>query len=103
MNEKYYIYIIRCSDTSLYTGITTDMKRRYSEHFSKKGAKYTKSHTPVKIEALWEVSSGRSLASRLEYKLKKLTKTEKEKLILNQDKVKEIIDDPGITVSKLMF
>ena len=83
-NEKiYYVYIIRCEDNSLYTGITTDINRRMSEHLgkTKKGAKYTKNHTPVKIEAAWKCE-GRSSASKIESYIKKLKKIEKEKLII---------------------
>ena len=76
----YYIYILRCHDQSLYIGITTDLKRRFHEHINKKGAKYTRVHTPLFIEASWSCAD-RSLASKLEYRLKKLSKKEKENLI----------------------
>ena len=67
----YYTYILRCSGGTLYTGITTDVSRRMSEHFSKspEGAKYTKSHSAERLEAVWE-SGTRSLASKLEYRIK---------------------------------
>ena len=72
---------MRCGDNSLYTGITTDLERRFSEHSnSPKGAKYTHSKKVVKIESAWETSS-RSLASKLEYKIKKLKKQDKEQLV----------------------
>ena len=53
----YYTYIIRCEDDSLYTGITTDLTRRFAEHEGKgsKGAKYTASHRPIRFEAAWEL------------------------------------------------
>lgn len=78
----YYTYIIRCTDDSLYTGITTDVERRFMEHQSdeKKGAKYTRYHKPQKIEAYWETED-KSLASKLEFYIKKLTKSQKENLI----------------------
>lgn len=80
----YYIYILRCHDDSLYTGITTDVKRRIYEHVNKTkaGAQYTKTRDVIKIEALWTCEN-RSLASKLEYKIKKYTKDEKEKLIVS--------------------
>lgn len=83
-NQKYYTYMLRCTDNSLYTGITTDVKRRMTEHFSKneKCAKYTKNHTAQKLEAVWE-SADRTLACRLEYRIKQLTKAQKEALILH--------------------
>lgn len=87
MNEKkYYTYMLRCEDGSIYTGITTDVKRRMEEHFSKgeKCAKYTSRHTAKKLEAVWK-SDNRILASKLEYHIKKLKKVEKERLIKNND------------------
>lgn len=78
----YYTYMLRCDGGEIYTGITTDIKRRMSEHFSKSGAKYTRSHSAKRLEAVWE-SSDRSHASRLEYRIKQLTKQKKEKLILD--------------------
>lgn len=78
----YYVYILRCEDNTLYTGITTDVARRFAEHREDKvkGAKYTKAHKPKEIAAAWEAGT-KSDASKLEYRIKKLEKTEKEKLI----------------------
>ena len=82
----FYTYILRCEDNSLYTGITTDVERRFIEHLfdEKRGAKYTKTHRPKKIEAFWETADKKK-ASRLEFYLKKLTKLQKEKIIINDD------------------
>lgn len=100
-NEKniYYIYILECENGILYTGITTDYKRRLDEHknvnSSNKGAKFTKSHKPEKIVALWKTST-RSDASKLEARIKQLTKIEKIELIGNNKMFKlffsEVID-----------
>lgn len=79
--KKWYVYILRCMDNSLYTGITTDVKRRYKEHIMGKGAKYTRVKKPIKIEKIIECDS-RSEATKLELKIKKMKKLEKEKLIL---------------------
>ncbi len=79
----YYTYMLRCTDNSIYTGITSDLERRMEEHFSQneKCAKYTASHQAEKLEAVWE-SENKSLASKLEFHIKKsLTKREKEELI----------------------
>ncbi|MBR5295260.1 MAG: GIY-YIG nuclease family protein [Clostridia bacterium] len=78
----YYTYIVRCSDNSLYTGIAKNMFSRMSEHAGKKtkGAKYTKGHKIIALEALW-TSADRSAASRLESAIKTLKKKEKEALI----------------------
>lgn len=79
----YYTYMLRCTDNSIYTGITSDLERRMEEHFSQneKCAKYTASHQAIKLEAVWE-SESKSLASKLEFHIKKsLNKREKEELI----------------------
>lgn len=84
--EMYYTYIIRCADDSLYTGITTDVKRRFEEHLSQseKSAKYTRTHKAVRVEAVWQ-SKDRVSASKLEYQIKRLTKMQKEELIRNNN------------------
>jgi len=78
----YYIYMLRCEDNSIYTGITTDIHRRMKEHFSQceKCAKYTLTHKAKKLEAVWE-SENKIMASKLEYRIKALTKKQKEDLI----------------------
>ncbi|SBW06392.1 conserved hypothetical protein [uncultured Eubacteriales bacterium] len=78
----YYVYILRCEGDSLYTGITTDLERRFSEHAGRggRGARYTASHRPIRFEAAW-AAPGRAEASRLEYRIKELTRPEKERLI----------------------
>lgn len=80
----YYTYMLRCKDNSIYTGMTSDLERRFKEHISKeeKCAKYTLNHTAVNIEMAWE-SETRSQASKLEYYIKTLTKVQKEKIIKN--------------------
>ncbi len=83
--EKYYIYMLRCRDNSLYTGITNDLDNRMKQHFSKakEGAKYTKSHDAIKLEACWRCKN-KSLALKLEYWIKTLNKKQKENLIINK-------------------
>ena len=90
----YYTYMVRCEDNSIYTGITTDLKRRLSEHQAKneKSAKYTLNHTVLKFEAAWE-SETRSAASKLEYNLKKLRKVQKEDLIKNKNNLVLMLED----------
>lgn len=89
----YYIYMLRCEDNSIYTGITTDIDRRMQEHFGKndKCAKYTKTHTPKKLESLWSAEN-KSLASKLEYNIKKLPKEAKETLIKSH-KLEDFLSD----------
>ena len=87
----YYTYMLRCKDNSIYTGITNNLNKRMSEHFSKhkNGAKYTKSHDAIKVEAVWQTKE-KSLACKLEYNIKHLTKIEKENLIIRK-KIKEYL------------
>lgn len=81
----YYVYMLRCEDNSLYTGITTDLERRMEEHFTKsdKCAKYTMRHTAKKLEIAWKTEN-RVLASKLEYAIKTLKKDEKENLVVSK-------------------
>lgn len=75
------MYILKCSDATLYTGITTDLTRRLEEHNgSKKGAKYTSLRRPVEL-VYSEEREDRSSASKREYEIKKLTKLKKMELI----------------------
>lgn len=77
----YFVYILKCSDDTLYTGITTDITRRLDEHNnSQKGAKYTKLRRPV-VLVYSESSENRSLASKREYVIKQLSRKEKLELI----------------------
>jgi len=77
----YHVYIVRCSDDTLYTGITTELTRRIDEHNSSdKGAKYTKARRPVAL-VYQEEYSDRSLASKREYQIKKMSKKAKLELI----------------------
>jgi len=77
----YYVYILKCSDDTLYTGITTDVLRRVKEHnSSKKGAKYTKLRRPVEL-VYSEESHDRSSASKREYQIKKFSREKKMELI----------------------
>ena len=79
---SYYVYILKCSDDTLYTGITTDVTRRLEEHNSSaKGAKYTKIRRPVTL-VYTENQKNRSEASKREYAIKKLSREEKLKLIV---------------------
>jgi putative endonuclease len=81
----YYLYILECSDKTLYTGITTDLLRRIAEHGSGKlGSKYTSARRPVKL-AYSKKFKNRSLASKEEARIKKMKKSEKLELIKKTD------------------
>lgn len=78
--KSWNVYVVECSDGSLYTGITTDLNRRLAEHNSGKGAKYTKTRRPVRLRASWYFPD-RSSASKEEARIKKLSRTDKLLLI----------------------
>lgn len=79
--KLWYVYMVECVDNTLYTGITTDIDRRISEHNSiGLGAKYTRSRQPVELAYL-ESCENRSIASKREYAIKKLKRIEKLSLI----------------------
>ncbi len=79
----YYLYILKCADKTLYTGITTDLDRRIVEHNSTKlGAKYTSSRRPVKIVYSRKFKN-RSNASKEEARIKRMKRSEKLELIKN--------------------
>ncbi|MCI5822520.1 MAG: GIY-YIG nuclease family protein [Lachnospiraceae bacterium] len=78
--KSYYTYIVRCADDTLYTGFTTDVTRRVQVHNQKKGAKYTKTRTPVTL-VYYEEFETKQLALKREAAIKKLTRQEKLKLI----------------------
>lgn len=80
MSGSHYVYIVRCSDSSLYTGYTTDVERRVAEHNAGAGAKYTKPRTPVEL-CHTESFSTRSEAMSREYEIKQLSRDEKRALI----------------------
>lgn len=76
----YFLYILQCSDKSLYTGITTDVNRRFSEHRAGRGGHYTSAHRVVKI-VYTEVHKNRSSASKREAEIKGWTKKQKLEFI----------------------
>lgn len=91
-SSPWYVYMIRSMNDRLYTGITTDVKRRWQEHTQlKKGAKFFRMDKAKSIAFVTQVEN-RSVASQLEFKIKKLTRDEKLQLIDSEqnqiDKIK---------------
>jgi putative endonuclease len=90
--KEWSVYIIRCRDRSLYTGISTDVQRRFGEHISggRTAAKYTKSFSST--ELAYEIPIGkRSLAAKIEYRIKNLPKQKKEFIVLRRFSRDELI------------
>lgn len=81
MNSTWYLYILRCGDGTLYTGITTDIQRRLEAHRVGKGAKYTRGRMPLEL-AYTESCGSHSEALKRELAVKRLTRQQKEQLIL---------------------
>jgi putative endonuclease len=77
---SWFVYVLRCADDSLYTGITTDKARRLAEHNKGIAAKYTRVRTPVEM-VYSEDSPDRSTATKREMAIKKLTRAKKIQLI----------------------
>ena len=79
MDKTWKLYILRCGDGTLYTGITTDVERRLEEHGSGKGAKYTRGRAPLKL-VYSEICGDHSTALKREAEIKKLSREEKLKM-----------------------
>ncbi|NOY39335.1 MAG: GIY-YIG nuclease family protein [Nitrospirae bacterium] len=79
--EIWFLYLIRCRDGSLYTGITTDVKRRFKEHKGgSRGSKYLRGKAPLQL-VLKKKIGDKGLALKVEDRVKKLTKNRKELLV----------------------
>jgi putative endonuclease len=80
--SDWWVYILRCNDNSLYTGVTNDLERRVNEHNnSRQAAKYTRARRPVQL-VYYESATSRATANKREYEIKALRKIDKEKLLL---------------------
>lgn len=77
--KPWFLYLIECADGSIYTGITVDVAARYAAHCAGRGARYTRSHPPVKLLG-FEQHPDRSTASKAEYRIKRLTAADKRRL-----------------------
>ncbi len=90
--SDWFIYLIRCKDGSLYTGITTDVDRRFAQHQRKGelGAKYLRGRGPLRLVFQKKLAS-RSVALKVESKVKKLPKIRKENLLIDDSEIEKII------------
>ena len=82
-NKKWFVYIVECSDKTLYTGITNNLDKRIKAHNDGKGAKYTKGRRPVILFKSFACTS-KSEALKLEYRIKQLSREEKLEFDINQ-------------------
>ena len=83
METQWYLYILRCKDNTLYTGITTDVEKRLEAHRSGKGAKYTRGRAPLEL-VYRETCGSHSDALKREAEIKKLSRQAKELLVKSQ-------------------
>lgn len=88
----YYVYMLLCSDDSLYTGITPNLQRRMRQHMGllKGGARYTALRPPKEIAAVW-TASDRSTASKAEYAIKHLPAEKKRLLAASPERLNELL------------
>ena len=77
--SRWFVYLIECRDGSIYTGIATDVDRRYAEHVAGKGARYTRAKPPLRLLVRFEYPD-RAAASRAEYVIKQWTPARKRAL-----------------------
>ena len=82
MEQIWYLYILRCGDGTLYTGITTDVDKRFEAHASGKGAKYTRGRGPLSL-VYREECGDHSAALKRELEIKAMTRQQKETIINN--------------------
>ena len=84
---NHWVYILLCTNNSLYTGSTSDPQRRYKQHCNGTGAKYTRAFPPSMMVACWIIEGGIGNALRVEASIKKLNRPQKEDLVANQSAV----------------
>lgn len=82
-DERWFLYVLRCADQSLYTGIARDVKQRFEAHAAGKGARYTRGRGPFTL-LVTRRCQGQGEALRLEYAFKQLTRAEKEYLLVGR-------------------
>ena len=96
----YYVYILRCRGGTLYTGVTPDLARRMAAHCAGSGAKYTRSHPPEELAALWRTDE-KGDALSMEWAVKKrLTRAEKLALIAQPARLAEV---PGVAAERYEY
>lgn len=93
--NRWSVYLLRCADGSLYTGIATDVTRRLAEHQNgDKGAKYLRGRGPLKLIFYQEIGD-RSLASKIEHRVKRFPKEYKEDIGRLSDRIEALVQEIG--------
>ena len=84
--ERFWVYILECSNNSYYTGYTNNLEKRYKSHQDGTGkCKYTRSFKPIRIAQSWEIHEGKAHAMKIERFTKTLSRADKEKIILSPE------------------
>src|SRR5262249_37048062 len=96
--QRWFVYVVRCADQSLYTCVTTDVKRRVDEHNDGCGARYTRSRGPVELVYKQRVKD-RGAALRREHEIKRMTLENKKKLIAKRTRRKRATSKPTRSMS----
>lgn len=79
--KTYWIYMLYCANNTYYTGYTTDLVKRYQSHLNGKGGRYTRSFKPSTVAQSWLFICDQSTAMKIEYRIKQLSRHQKETLI----------------------
>ena len=90
--SEFSLYIVRCADGALYTGIATDVDKRLAEHASGAGAKFLRGKGPLEI-VFAEAVGDRSRALQLEYRVKRLSREQKLELVRGERQLTELVGD----------
>lgn len=99
----FFVYILICENNNFYTGYTTNLIRRYQEHVLGTGkCKYTRSFKPINIAQSWQINESKSVAMKIEKFIKKMTKKEKEQLLLNPENLSQLFTDATGTKSLIV-
>ena len=94
VQDCWYVYMVRCADDSIYTGMARDIRKRLKEHLARgpECAKYTRSRPVTALEALWQVPDGHAARS-LEWHIKRLTRKKKLHLVQNPETIASLSEE----------
>lgn len=91
--KDYFVYILECSNGSLYTGYTADIKKRFDEHIDgREGAKFTRSFKPVRVAASWKIHGERGEAMHVEAFIKSLKKDQKTAITADPESLIDLLN-----------
>lgn len=96
-----FVYILLCENGAFYTGYTTCLARRYTEHMLGLKCKFTRSFKPLRIEKCWKIQGDKGAAMKIERYIKQLSKNEKQQLIAAPECLQKIF--PGFTIDPHFF